>query len=198
MTKSQLTKINIIRHNKVATVLRSGYSLIEMLVVIAVFSIIAVIATQAITLSLRGAKKSESVIEVKNNVEYAMSTMERLLRNAQSISCSNTLNPPAYTTASVLTYMDEFGNTGRFSCLPSSPGVYYIASGSATTQALTNSGVVTINRSDNCNTLFNCTSTGSSPPVVEIKINATNPNNAILGAEGASVDAQTRVMLRTY
>jgi prepilin-type N-terminal cleavage/methylation domain-containing protein len=85
-----------------------GYSLIEILVVISVFSIVALIATQSILVTLTGAKKSESTIRVRENLEYATSVMERRLRNANSIdTCS---------TGSRVDFTDGNGNSASFYC----------------------------------------------------------------------------------
>src|SRR3989344_5347971 len=101
--------------------LYKGFSIVEMLVVLSIFSVLAILATQSIILTLKGSRKSESIVEVKENVEVAMSTMERLLRNSKSISCSgNNLQ---------LTYVDEYNQPGSFVCSGGADG--YIASGSA-------------------------------------------------------------------
>ena len=89
--------------------LAKGFSLIEMLIVVAVFSILAVVATQSLSSSLRGSKKSESQVIVRENVDFALSTMERLLRNADSLNCAS-------SDANTLVYIDEYGNSVRFDC----------------------------------------------------------------------------------
>ena len=66
-----------------------GYSLVEILVVIVLFSVLAVIATQTLFLSFRGSRKSGNVVLVRNNVDHATGVMERHLRNARAWqSCS--------------------------------------------------------------------------------------------------------------
>jgi len=173
------------------TNIKKGYSIIELLVVIAIFSIISVIVSQSLVLSLRGSKKSESVIEVKNNVDVALSTMERLLRNAKSIDCST-----AHASGgSQVKYVDEFGANTLFACVVDSTNGNYIASGSASPKKLTNNSAVEVT---NCVSVFSCPVIANSPPMVEISIKAQHKNNDILGSEGAIVESRTRVLLRTY
>jgi len=70
-----------------------AFSLIEALIVIAVFSILAVVTTQTVAVSLVTSKKSESTIKVRENLEYAVSIIERRVRSAQELydaSCTST------------------------------------------------------------------------------------------------------------
>ena len=164
-----------------------GYSIVEMLIVIAVFSILAVIITQSLALSLRGSKKSDAVVIVKGNVDYTISTMERLLRNAQALTCSPTNPGPN------LLYTDERGNSinPMFRCLGGVNG--YIASGSAGLR-LTSQDVYI----DCTIGVFNCTAeTVDVPASVLITLNG---RHSVLGTgpESAQVRTQSNVHLRTY
>lgn len=158
-----------------------GFSLVEMLVVILVFSILAILSTQALISTLRGSKKSESVGQVRENIDFAMNSMERLLRNTQEIvSCTNTK----------LVYVDENYQTGSFTCDNSNKS---IASGSANIR-LTSSNVAI----DCSLPVFKCpVPLPGVPPSIEISITATD---ATLGssAEGAKVTSKTKILLRTY
>ena len=57
-----------------------GFTLIEMLVVVFVFSIVGVMVTRSIQLTLRASRKSKAITEVQNNIDYAMNVIERRLR----------------------------------------------------------------------------------------------------------------------
>lgn len=61
---------------------KSGYTLIEMLVVVGIFGIIAVVGSMTFLYLLKGATKTKTVSVVKQNGEYAMGVMERTIRNA--------------------------------------------------------------------------------------------------------------------
>src|SRR3989304_2065390 len=85
----------------------SGFSMIEILVVILVFATLAVLATDSLLLSLRGSRKSESTVSVRENLNYALSIIERQLHNAESVSC------PSSTTIS---YDDGLPPADNFTC----------------------------------------------------------------------------------
>src|SRR3990170_3264778 len=63
-----------------------GYSIVELLVVVTIFTFLAIIVTQAVVLTLRGSRKGESLISVRENLDYAFAVMERQLRSARSIT----------------------------------------------------------------------------------------------------------------
>lgn len=164
--------------------IKAGFSIIELLVVVAIFSTLAVLATQSVVLTLRGSKKSESLIEVRENVNYAMSIMERLIRNAKedALSCSDL----------VLNYTDQYGNPADFTCEGGSNG--WIASSSA---RLTSEDIVVDCSSGGGNVVFDCpVPLGNAPPSVEITITAEDANS--FAAEGAQVTTSTKILLRSY
>ena len=108
-----------------------GFSLLEILVVITVFSMLAILTTQAVILTLKGTKKSESLTKVRANIDYSLAVIERNIRNADSIvECPN-------TDQTIISYTDENGSITSFSCANDSDGGY-IASASG---RLTNSEV---------------------------------------------------------
>ena len=137
------------RNNKQRTNLQ-GFSIIEMLVVIAVFSILAIVTTQTLSLSLRGSRKSDAQSRARQNVDYAISTMERLLRNSKSITgaCGSQIN-----------YVDEYDKAGRFRCMCSGSDCY-IASGSANLRITSSEVTIT-----NCSNVFSCPATPAPGPV---------------------------------
>ena len=158
-----------------------GISLLEILVVIAVFAILAVLASSAILLTLRGARKSESLLGVRENIDFSIAVIERNLRNANRISpCPNPIT-------TVIDYQDELGESAAFSCdLSASPG--FIASVSA---RLTSDSV------DVTACSFICVAgTGGTPDSVDISITATDASST--GAESAVVTSNTKVFLRNY
>lgn len=94
-----------------------GISLIETLIVIGVFAVLGILSTSAVLLSLRGSNKGESQIKIRENLDYAVSVIERQLINAESVTTC---------TASSVVYKDSLGGSGSFSCTGDR-----IASGSA-------------------------------------------------------------------
>jgi prepilin-type N-terminal cleavage/methylation domain-containing protein len=167
------------------TVIGAGFSLVEMLVVLVVFSVLAVLATQSITQTLRGSRKSEAQVEVKENVDIAVSTMERYLRNTKGlVSC----------LPRELTYLDENNQQQRFSCLGGANG--YIAAGVSSPLKLTSTEVALVDCTSS-STVFSCT-TGDDlvPESITITIKATHAQTS--GIEEATVTTSTKVLLRAY
>lgn len=161
--------------------LNKGFSLLEILVVITIFSILAVLTTRGVFLTLRGSRKSESMTRVRENLSFALAVMERNVRNADSI------NPCPNPDTEILTYKDDKGQAATFSCeMGTSPA--YIASGSA---RLTNENIDVTSCSLACEQ-----GVGDAPDSISIDITAKEANLDSL--EGAQITVSTKVFLRVY
>jgi prepilin-type N-terminal cleavage/methylation domain-containing protein len=66
---------------------RAGFTLIEILVVMGIFGILAVFGTQMLFSIMKGSIKSRSLTVVKENGEYVINMMERAIRDAQTVFC---------------------------------------------------------------------------------------------------------------
>ncbi len=160
---------------------KSGMSLIEILIVVSVFAILGMIVSVSIISTLKSARKSEAQIGVRENLNYAVSVIERQLRGAESVSpCPNTSNQ-------VLNYVSSDRISTSFSCqFLGQDG--YIASGSA---RLTSEQILITS----CN--FACQQEDlNDPPTVIINIAARDALNQ--QAEGSQVTIQTEISLRNY
>lgn len=162
--------------------MNKGVSLVEILVVIAVFAILGIVTTQAVLLTLRGTKKSEAVIKVRENLNYAMAVMERQLRNSEEI----TSTCPGGGLS--INYRDERGAAASFSCVNVGPSAGYVASGSA---QLTSTDITVTSCSFSCTT-----GTSSNPPSVTISLTGKGASDT--GVTGAEVSVETKIFLRTY
>jgi len=160
---------------------KMGFTIIEMLVVLVIFSVVGILTARSVAVSFRNSRKSESMSKVRENIEDAMNVMERCLRNAGGINC---------VSGSRIEYEDEYGGLSFFECTgdPEDPGGTYIASQSATSR-LTNKTIDV-----DCTAMFSCNNV-AIPPWVDIKINAMADTE---GVEGFIISSQTRVSLRTY
>ena len=158
-----------------------GFSLLEILVVITVFSMLAILTTQAVILTLRGTKKSESLTKVRGNIDYSLAVIERNIRNADSIvECPN-------TDQTIISYTDENGSITSFSCASDSDGGY-IASASG---RLTNSEVDVTSCSFVCEDAV-----GETNPAVTVSVSA---RDSVLSAlEGGEITISTKIFLRSY
>lgn len=168
-----------------------GFSLIEMLVVIAVFTIIIVIATQTLLFGLKNGRKSDSVGNVSESLNYAMDVMQRVLRSAQDVNCLG-------STGSTLNFTSEYGISSSFTCLTDgASGFHYIASSSASTTV----NLTSVQKIDvtNCTTVFTSICSAAVPPVPpEVDITLTGKDVSTSGGEGSIITQKSRVFLRNY
>lgn len=157
------------RHN-------GGMSLVEILVVVAVFGILGSITTTSVMLTLRGARKSESQQLVRENLNYALSVIERQIRGAEEIiSCSG----------NTVSYKSGDNITSSFTCTSVGVGGY-MASGSA---RLTSDDVSLTACS------FSCTQTDPNQPYT-VSVSLTGKSKATSGVESSTVTTGTDITLR--
>ena len=157
-----------------------GFSLIEILVVISIFAVVGILSTRAVLLTMRGSKKSDSQVRVRENVNYALSIIERQIRNSESVTCPNP-NPL------ILNYVSPEGTTASFSCITAGTDKY-IASGSA---RLTSTDIVI----STCT--FSCTQSDlNNPPVIKVSIVAEDATAT--GVEKGSITAETEIVTRNF
>jgi len=163
------------------TKLQKGMSLLEILVVVAIFSILGVIVTRSVLLTLRGSKKSESQVKVRENVNYALAVIERQLRNADSIvTCPN--------DPSRIDYIDDRGEPTSFACSNLGGEDSHVASGSG---KLTASDIIITSCSFTCSP-----GASTNPDYVDVAITAAEAD--AVGIEGANVSAAIKIYLRDY
>ena len=176
--------------------MKKGYSVVEILVVVGVFAVIGVIATQAISLSLRSTKKGDSIVLVKQELNFVSENIERLLQTA------NAIDVPGCIDASVATpsvgFMGAGGNRGDVACLDMTAGFYVVdndkrvASSSAAsisyTKRMTSSGI----NITNCS--FTCTNQ-SNQNYIEFLISASA--KGVDAAEGAAVTTSRKILVRS-
>ncbi len=160
-------------------IMRRGFSLVEILIVVLIFAVIGLLLSQTIILTLQTTKKADTTTRVRENVDFALTSIDRQLHSALSISsvCDG-------SKLTVLNYTDVNGSPGSYTCNIGSNG--YIASGSA---QLTSAQIAIID----C--YFICSKTNAAPSV-DVGIVASDKN--ITGKENATVSASTKIYLRTY
>lgn len=176
--------------------MQKGYSVIEILVVIGVFAVLGVLATQSINLSLKSSKKSDSIVLVKQELDNASGNIERLLQTASSITIAGNFCTSNNATPSV-SFRDSKGYRGDIACLDTTAGFYVqgndtrIASSSGETinynQRLTSNKIVLTS----CQ--FNCFTQGAQTYIdFLVKANV----KGVSGAEGAIVETSRKILIR--
>jgi prepilin-type N-terminal cleavage/methylation domain-containing protein len=160
----------------------NGFSVIELLVVITVFAVIGVLASRSIFLTLRSSKKSDSLVKVRENVNYSLSIIERQLRNSSTISSTCT-----GASSSSVSYTTAEGVASSFSCVtPGASG--YIASGSA---RLT-SDEISVNA---CSFICNQPDI-NNPPTISVSVTAEESVSS--STEKGFITTQTEIVVRNY
>ena len=160
--------------------MKKGFTLIEILVVLTIFGIIALIGGQILTATIKGKNKAEATAKVKSEGNYVISVMEREIHSAQNIiNCTG--NQIDYTDADgkqKTFYWDAQGSTIK-SGLLSSP------------QNLTSTYVSVIT--------FTLCSPPTSPNTVTIDftLSKRTPSGSTLRKdEQAQVNFKTQILLR--
>lgn len=156
--------------------MNKGMSLLEILVTVTIFAVLGIIITRSIILTLQGSRKSESLVKVRENLDYAMGVVERQLRNADSIAdCTN-------SDTTKITYVSQDGIQSSFSCGS------FIASGSA---QLTSSTVTITNCSFTCQT-----GSSANPSSVSVFFEGKDANAT--GVQNSTVSLTNQIFLRNY
>lgn len=157
---------------------KTGISLIEIMIVITIFSVLAILSTRGVLLTLRGSRKSDASGRVRANMDFSYAIMERNLRNAETVSCPTDKRVDYTDKNSVSTYFscEDVGTAG------------YISSSSA---RLTSDEVVV----SSCQFVCDPGSIGV-PPSVSITATAQDAN--FTGVEDAQITVSTNIVLRTY
>lgn len=156
-----------------------GFTLIEILVVISILAIIVAIGSMSFFGLLKGSRKSKTMTLVKQNGNYALGVMAKMVRNAREVTsiCGGSDDS--------ITILNPDGNETTFDC-----GSETISSNSAN---IVSDQV----RIDPGSCSFDCQSGGLVyPDVVTISFTLKQAGDPTRPEEQASIDFETRVTLR--
>ncbi|OGK55688.1 hypothetical protein A3B56_00830 [Candidatus Roizmanbacteria bacterium RIFCSPLOWO2_01_FULL_45_11] len=167
-----------------------GFTLVEMIISVALLAVIGLLMNMILLNSMRAILKAQSVKEVKQTGDFAMSVITQRLRNAVSVaSCTAAMN--------TITLMNPDGTTTTISVVEDPPGsgVRKIrADTGGAIQILTTSNNVTVNTT---NTLvFNCTSTTGRIGITYVLDHVRSANLPF--EQRASISYATTVVLRNW
>lgn len=156
-----------------------GFSLIEIMIVISIFALLGVLVTQSLALSIRGSKKSEASAIVRSNLASAASTMERQLRNANSIKECPVGNKKVI-------YENDLGVESYYEC---SNGNIYSGSNDITLIDTVSVDLTT------CDIICNMADVYT---LDSIQLVLVGEDKNTQGPESAEVSFETKVLLRNY
>lgn len=182
----------------------SGFTLLESLVAIGVVATVGILITQVFFATTRSNTKTELLKNVKQNGEYSIDLMTRLIRNSHEVvpaDCSST-----GLTQKYIDIKNPDGNITQFGCLyyndAVNPAVTRIASVSATagSTAYISSSDVTLGGAscaDAANSLqFTCTSYPDEPSIVTIQFRFSHRGVPVDQFEKGSILFKTSVSPR--
>ena len=169
-----------------------GFTLVEMLIVLAIFGVLGVMASSSLFSIFQGASKTEILKEVKQNGDYALSLMEQKIRNAGSVTYIAGTYPCGTTSisGSSIEILNQDDTPTIFSC---TNNVLQQQLGLAAASNLTNSTVEVVD----CNSVFSCVKSDTSNiPVVTIQFSLTQSNASANLSESSTQVFKTQVSLR--
>ncbi len=166
-----------------------GFSLVELLAVIAITGVVGTLMFGILFTTLRGASKSDSVGTIQKNGDFVMGQISRMIRFASALdnpeSCYTAPTPTPVTSTSI-TIVDADSRKTTFSC-DTSAGT--ISSNSAA--LLDPNEVVVTACSFSCQQL-----TPNDFPTFTISITLNKKNNNTLAENNSSLTFQTSVTMR--
>jgi prepilin-type N-terminal cleavage/methylation domain-containing protein len=169
-------------------VFQYGFTLVELLAVMAVFLTVIGIVLGTLFVSLRGSKKSDVILAARHNGDGAMEQMVRRIRYAKSLDSPNACIPEK-TSLNSLTITSSDGMQTVFSC-PATSGEG-ISSNSA---SLIDTSAVSVSA---CS--FSCSQLSpSDPPKITITFTLSSVGGGNFVEGKTSVPFQTSVTMRNY
>ncbi len=162
---------------------KTGYTLIEIIIVVGILGIIATVGSVMFFSILKSSTKTKIFHLVKQDGDYALSVMVRMIRNAREL-----VSPTEDSVTSSITIKNPDGRTTTFAC-----DSYLITSNSA---SLISSGV----KVSDCNNIFDVKvgEPGIKPAEIKINFSLTPAEEGARPEEKVEVDFQTGVILRNY
>ena len=173
------------QNNRQAT----GFTLIEILVVVGLLAVMAAIGSNMFFTTLRSSNKSKTLTTVKQNGDYALTTIERLIRDSEKVIINSDGSLCVAGMNKIKTKRLD-GSEVEFTCEGEGTANGLIASNSA---RLISSDV----KLDSCS--FDCSSQGEFyPQIVAIDFTLSQAAVTTRPEEQASVNFRTTVTTRNF
>lgn len=156
---------------------KEGFTLIEILVVISLFAILSVITAQSLIRIIGSTSNSSSSAKTRENMEHALSIVERSMRNAKQITSCNTTS---------VNYVSENNQAESFVCTTVGGG------------NIEKNGQPLVSTDVSLSTCtLSCITPGGSTSPTGIQIALTG-NDAEAPYDFTPVSLQTTILLRSY
>lgn len=175
---------------------KNGFTLIELLVAVAIISGLGTVLAQSFFTTTRSNTKVEKLTDVKQNGDYALAVMERLIRNARTLTASCTSGGTQATPSAAIVSPD--GLTTTFQCELTGSVTRVASTSSVGTEYLT-AGSVTLGGTS-CDTdslTFYCTSISQIPKSLKVTFQLSQKGTPMDQFEKASTTFQTTIGIRS-
>lgn len=186
---------------------QQGFTIIEILFALVILASMGIVLSQTFFTSTRSNTKEEILKEVKQNGDFALDTMERIIRNAKSLSstCGSSnqqsitvVNPDGGST--ILGCQNDSDLSGSYTRIASTSAVTgslpkYLTSTLVTT-TYGNLGSGSCDDSTNNKFSISTTKSGTSPCNITINFTLYQRNNKTATFESANAQFQTTVVMR--
>jgi prepilin-type N-terminal cleavage/methylation domain-containing protein len=159
---------------------QKGFSLVELLVVLGIVVTVGALVANLFLANLRTAAKTKALTEIKQNGDYALAVLERMIRNSKEVQSGCPGIGPS------LTILNQDDNSSTFLCESTR-----IASGGA---ALISNNFEIVG----CDSAFDCDKPEGRPAVVTISFSLKQKGSSLGQEFTAEVPFQTTVSTRTY
>lgn len=174
--------------------MKKGFTIIELVVSIGIIAILGLTVSQIFVSTIRTNTKTEILKEVKQNGEFAMEVMVRMIQNAEKVVsvCDG-------SDQQAITILNQDGYETTFGCAAvGSPVIYRVASISATSTQYISSSNVTLG-GGSCATSslhFICSNALGLPNTVVVKMDLAQSGVSPDQFEQSSASFQTSVNTR--
>ncbi len=178
--------------NSPARMRGAGFTLLELLVSVAILGVIGTLVAQAFFSVFRSNSKTEILKDVKQSGEQTLLTMTRIIQNAQEVAVC----PSDGTPLDSLALVNPDGGTTTFGCVLDGT-ITRIASTSATNEFLTDSHVTIGGSTCAASSLvFECTTQSGEPSKITISFSLAQVGTPVDQSETAREDFQGSVIIR--
>lgn len=163
---------------------QSGFTMLELLVVISVISVAGILISGVLVSTLRGSNKATTVDNLKQNGNYALLQMSRVIRSASNIDLLPCGNPSMAVQTMTVTQLDTTQTV--FDCT----GTTITSNGSS----LLDTSVVQLVPSS-CQIICS-QQTSADIPVVQIKFSLMQSGSGNFADQASTIPFQTSIVLR--
>lgn len=168
----------------------SGFTIIEMLTVIGIFAVVGTMSVNILFSMMKATSKAAEINKIKQSGDYALSIMERIIRNASSITsgCTNGVPSSSLTIKSV-----ENNNSNIYIINLDTSGIaYQLNPPGGAVQNLINTSDISITGTPQ----FVCQVGSNEPTLIQIQYSLASKN--LTGKEQVTIPFVTSISLRNY